>query len=330
MSELRFAGAPARRQLPWKLIGQDATSTFSASDALIKAGLDWHVTQSPLKAEIGGSLIDVVGAYATAKIDQYGVATPLGVVGSRYKIIQNQEMFSALDKITQPGDARYTAAGEIDNGRIVYMVMELPQGVNIPGDPHEGYLIARTSHDGSTALEISTVISRLFCTNQMTDVFRSQRTKGNVYTLRHTTNAVVNADRIQAMLQITLNDIKAYESFAERAVLINFNHSQFEIYLERVFPLPENVTESMSEEFLSRGQKIGRTRALNMREAAWQSWLNKTETMGNITGTAFGAYHAVIEAYDHLLPTNANRAAERMITGADTDKKSRALQLLGV
>jgi phage/plasmid-like protein (TIGR03299 family) len=321
----------SNRRLPWKLLNHTGTlENTTARDALREAGLDWFVQGASVFAEANGQRIEMPTHQANVKIKSDGSVWPLAVVGSRYRIIQNEEMFATLDTITRNQQAQYVAAGELGGGRVVYMVMSLPEYVNIPGDPHEAYLLALTSHDGSTSLEFTTVINRLFCTNQMTSLFKLARKQDVLYTVKHTANAVLDSMRVQQALQISYDEVALYESFAKRALDINFSDARFESYISRVFPMPDGVTEVMSEEVMSRGQKIARTRATNLRERAWDSWLNKTDTMGNIRGTAFGAFQAVIETYDHLAVTDEEKRAAQTILATDVKKKVRAVELLGV
>lgn len=318
------------RRMPWLTVGEDVTGVKSARQALRQANLDWHVTQATTHAFHNGGYVPVEDTFTNVKIDKHGRAWPLGVVGSRYKVIQNEEMFSVLDEVANSGDAKYTAAGEIRNGQVVYITMQLPKGVKIPGDPHDAYLLARTSHDGSTALEITTVINRLFCTNQINSIFSTNRKKHGVYTVRHTKNSIVDADNVRSVLQIAYDEIALYESFADRSLNVTFTDMHFERYLEKVFPMPEGVTEKTAEELLTRGQKIARSRSLNNRERSWDAWLNKTRTMDNIKGTAFGAFQAVIETFDHLAVSDEKKRATQTLLSNDSDKKFRAFYLLGV
>ncbi len=59
--------------------------------------------------------------------------------------------------------ARYAAAGEYDDGAKVWMLMSLPKEMEIQGDPHAAFLLAKTSHDGSSSVVVRPIIERLFC-----------------------------------------------------------------------------------------------------------------------------------------------------------------------
>ena len=147
-----------RRRSAYRIIGEAVTAT-SAKDAAQQAGLDWHVQLADVQAlavtNDGVNTLEVPSTFATVRTNKDATQSVLGTVGGRYKVFQNEEMFSGLDALVDSGDARYAFAGEVRGGAQVYMVLELPNEVKIANDPHSCYLVARTSHDGSTALQIS-------------------------------------------------------------------------------------------------------------------------------------------------------------------------------
>ena len=188
-----------RRQNAFKIVGEEVTAT-SARDAATQAGLDWQVSLSEVHTNTltpnGVNTLQVPNTFASVRTNNDGSQAVLGTVGGRYKVFQNDEMFSALDMLVDSGDARYAFAGEVKGGAQVYMVLELPKGVKIGNDEHACYLVARTSHDGSTALQIAPSIQRLRCTNQINGIF----SKSATYNLKHTTNAEFKIEDIKRII----------------------------------------------------------------------------------------------------------------------------------
>ena len=75
----------------------------------------------------------------------------LGVVGERYHVLQNEDLFSFGDNILD-GGGRWETAGAIKGGRVVFGSLALeretildPSGV---ADKVKTYLLINTSHDG--------------------------------------------------------------------------------------------------------------------------------------------------------------------------------------
>jgi hypothetical protein len=117
--------------------GGTAVTANSASDAATQAGLNWTVRTAPLMAEVAPINITMQGVdqaiyqevprkQAILREDNNSV---IGIVGTKYKVVQNMEVFNALDTLVDAGDARYAAAGEFNGGSNIWMVLELPRGV---------------------------------------------------------------------------------------------------------------------------------------------------------------------------------------------------------
>jgi len=267
--------------------------------------------------------IPVPKKQAVVKTTPMGEVIPLGVVGTKYKPLQNHEVFSMLDTLIDSGEARYAAAGEYDAGAKVWMLLQLPLEMEIKGDPHAAFLLAKTSHDGSGSVLVRPIIERFWCKNQINKIFRATN-KQYTYTLRHTTNAVLDVNDVRNILNITYSVVDEYTNVmlmdreVDRQVALNFFKS--------VFPLPSTI-ESTPHHLLSQGEKKQQTNAIIARNKAYEIY-NSSPTQENIRGTAFGLWQSVIEYADHGKPTKAQSLGVRTMSGASDNIKLRALELL--
>jgi phage/plasmid-like protein (TIGR03299 family) len=247
----------------------------------------------------------------------------LGTVGGRYKVFQNDEMFSGLDALVDSGEARYAFAGEVKGGAQVYMVLELPNEVKIANDPHACYLVARTSHDGSTALQISPSIQRLRCTNQIAGIFA----KAGTYTLKHTTNAEFRIEDIKRIIPVTYEGIKAYELIGNKLIDEKLTDAEVDDIFKKMWDIP-TIIEQTPYAMLSAGQKRQFNTATVARATASAIYRGETGTQEELRGTRFGAFQAVVEYADHYSHKTDEVRAERIITGSADRIKSKALALL--
>ena len=325
------------RRRAYEMLGGKYVTANSAQGAASQAGLDWTVSLNPISAnyvipsEDGGqhSLnLPIEDKWATVKTTPDGKPSVLGVVGSRYGVVQNDEMFSALDTLVDSGEARYAAAGELNGGSQVYMVMELPKEVKIANDPHAAYLLARTSHDGSTALQITSVVERLFCTNQINSSFMKGKKGAGTYSLRHTTNAKVDAEAVRRMVQVVYSDIEWYEGIAKSLMDVKMDDKEVKNFFDSVWTLDAKILNSPYD-MLSQGEKRAKTIATTARSTDMDIYQGMTHTQNNIKGNAFGAFHAVVEWADWFSSKDETIRAERTLLGSSDEVKSRALQLLG-
>lgn len=329
----------SNRRPAWQMLGGKYVQAQSAASAASEAGLDWTVSLHPISAnyvvntEDGGQVVNnlpIDSKFATVKTTPFGEASVLGVVGSRYGIVQNAEMFGALDSLVDSGDARFAAAGELDGGKQVYMVMELPDAVKIAGDPHAGYLLARTSHDGSTAMQITSVVNRLACTNQINASFmRNKSNRIGVYSVRHTSNAKVEVEQLRSILGVVYEDIRWYENVSSHLSGIKMSDGEVDNFFRSLWALDPKI-ENSPYDMLSAGEKRARSTALNARKHSMDIYRGVTGTQDNLRGTALGAWHAVIEWQDWYSTKDTELRAERTLLGASNDAKERALSMLGV
>jgi len=314
------------RRQAMSIAGYEVTAT-SAHDAAVQAGLDWQVSLADVEAVTlnndGVSRIEVPNTFATIRTDKDGGQAVLGTVGGRYKVFQNDEMFSALDALVDSGEARYAAAGELRGGAQVWMTLALPKEVQIAGDPHAAYLLARTSHDGSCSLGVQPIVNRLFCTNQISGIFR----KDTKYSLKHTTNANLKVNDLRRMLDVIYTGIETYEKVADVLLNTTVTDTQVENIFKKMWSLPSTV-ESSPYFRLSQGEKRQFNKAIDARTQAMNIYQGSTGTQDNLKGTAFGAFQAIVEYVDWFSHKSTAVRAERVVSGSFDRTKSKALELI--
>jgi phage/plasmid-like protein (TIGR03299 family) len=313
--------------------GGIAVNAGSASEAARQAGLDWTVSLTDMYADYKTQ----VNPWETASqrlivpkkqaVIKHGTDnTVIGVVGDKYKVVQNMEVFSALDSLVDSGEARYSAAGEYNNGSNVWMIMELPTGVHVAGDPHAAYLLVQSSHDGSCAVRIRPIIERLFCANQINRLITGKKTNDYTYVMKHTTNSVLSVADIRNITQLTYRAVDEYESLANNLIDRKITNAQARSIFQKVWALPSTV-EDAPYSMLTQGERRQQSIAYAGRDKAWQIY-SESETQENIRGTAFGAWQAVVEYADHYAAGGDIRRAAATISGRNDSIKNKALGLV--
>jgi len=323
------------RRNAWKRGGVEVNATTAVGVAQ-QAGLDWDVMTVPLQAyvnhnvnpyEVQTDYYEVPKKQGVLKLGKDDNNSIIGVVGSKYKIVQNMELFSALDGLIESGEARYSAAGEYNGGANVWMLMELPTGVTVKDDPHAAYLLARTSHDGSTSVAIRPMIERLYCSNQVGRLIAGKwNSKPLMYTMKHTTNAKLSVSDIREITTITYKTIEQYEMLADQLLKRDVDRYQARNIFRKVFPLPPEL-EDISYDLLSQGQRKQQTMAYEARDKVWDVYANSA-TQENIRGTAFGVWQAVVEYADYYARGSADKRALDTISGKNDRLKNKALSIL--
>jgi phage/plasmid-like protein (TIGR03299 family) len=316
--------------------GGTAVEANSAASAATQAGLNWTVRTGELQAVSTPLLIDEDGVTPATYINvpkkqaiiREDNSTVIGIVGTKYKVVQNMEVFNALDTLVDAGDARYAAAGEFNGGANIWMVLELPRGISVANDPHAAFLLVKTSHDGSSSVVIKPIIERLFCANQVNGLISNSKKKYNEYTYRmsHTTNQELSIADIRNITNLTYQAIDDYELTANRLLDIDFSREQAVNFFKKVWALPSTV-EDKPYDLLTRGERKQQTIAKDARAKAWSIY-SESETQENIRGTAFGAWHAVVEFADHYATGGPERLAAATLSGRNDRVKTKALSML--
>ena len=317
--------------------GGTAVEAGSASEAARQAGLDWTVQLTDMQAthrqpigvnDMYTHRIEVPRKQAVLKFLP-GNSVPesvIGVVGDKYKIVQNMEVFNALDSLVDSGDARYAAAGEYNGGANVWMIMELPNGVQVANDPHAAFLLVQSSHDGSGAVRIRPIIERIFCANQINKLITRNKTNDYTYTMKHTTNAKLSVEDIRNITQLTYQSIEEYEQVASLLLARDANHLRAREIFRKVWALPAHV-EGQAYDLLSQGERRQQTLAYAARDKAMAIYQD-SPTQENIKGTDFGIWQAVVEYADHHASGGSEQRAVATLSGRNDKVKNKALELV--
>ena len=152
------AAALFARVDPWHRLGTTLEGeAFTAEQAMTLGHLGgWDVRKVPLSASDitadGVTQMDVPG-FATVRTNPF-TRTPeaLGVVGSAYHPLQNEEHAEFLNRLADESGAIFDTAGSLRGGRQVFVTMRLPESLKVGGsDRVDLNIAALNSHDGSSA-----------------------------------------------------------------------------------------------------------------------------------------------------------------------------------
>jgi phage/plasmid-like protein (TIGR03299 family) len=313
----------------FKFVKNHEQEIYSATDLMNKSNLDWKVSLNPVYAAGSFDPVPIDDKFATVKTTSNGEESVLSVVGGRYKVFQNSEIFSSLDPLVESGITKYGAAGELGGGKTVWAVLQFSSEISIGNDPHAAYILARTSHDGSTPFQLAPMINRISCTNQINAKFQEAKKNNSYYSIRHTTNSVVDFDTIKSVFNVIREDIKHYTDISSWLLNQSFDDGEFRRFLGRVYPMP-SIIQDTAYDLLSPAQRRVHSSIIAARGRAQFIWDGGTGTQTGIAGTKFAAFQTIIEEADHGAATMDGfyRQERKIITGKDLPIKNRAYELL--
>lgn len=221
------------RKAPWHGLGVRVEEAPESKEALIQAGLDWKVEQTDVYAASGERIL---GYKANIRdIDR----SVLGIVGDRYKIVQNEEAFAFTDGLLGEG-VKYETAGSLAGGKIVWMLAKIPEKYIISGDAIEPYLVFCNSHDGSGAIRVAMTPVRVVCQNTLNLALKGA---SRVWSARHTENVMSRMDEARETLQLanaymsqlgrSINELQA-KKLTDKKVLA---------MIDSLYPVSEDLSE---------------------------------------------------------------------------------------
>lgn len=205
----------------------------------------------------------------------------LGVTGSRYEIVQNEEAFSFLQSLHD--GARWETAGAIKGGRVVFGSMAFDRDFVLDAsgvaDVVKSYLLVHTSHDGSTGVAGGVTPVRVVCQNTLNVALGNITQKFNI---RHTIKADERMKAEAEAWRVAHTYMDAFEKEAQTLYAQKVTDSQFMTVVEGMFPRPVEDKKGAQAKWDNR---------VDLFSQAW----NGTPNAG-IKGTGWGALNALTEA----------------------------------
>jgi phage/plasmid-like protein (TIGR03299 family) len=160
------------RHLPWMKIGRTIDDPHvTAAEAAKLGGLDFDVSRFPtFYRDDQDEYHEIPTRHAL--VNQTDSAHPqwMSIVSDDYRVVQYGDAFGFLDEI----NPRYVSAGTLRDGKQGFLIIQLPGRETIDiapagePDPHQLYVMVRTSHDLSKAIEVAVITLRDKCMNQLT------------------------------------------------------------------------------------------------------------------------------------------------------------------
>lgn len=263
------------REKPWHGLGTIIQEACNSKEALHLAGLDWEVLQEPVlyNNKNTGYQFNVRSSDETV----------LGVVGGRYKPVQNKDAFAFTDELIG-GDVRYETAGSLASGKRVWMLAKMPD-TKILDDVIEPYLCLTNSHDGFGSMKVCMTPVRVVCQNTLNMALNSAKRTWNV---RHTGNIENKLAQAQHTLGLAQDYMNSLNAEAEELYKIKIAPKDFQQLTHTLFPITSEMSKRKEEsQYLLQCQL----------KEAWEM-----DDLGNIRGTGWGFMNAISDMTTHRPP----------------------------
>lgn len=291
-----WVGMPQHDRGQWQQLRQEGYAT--AAEMMAATGMDFPVSKAKIYIHPDGKEpIEVQGKYAIVRGD---TQQPLAevAVGNVYEPISFPEMFSTVDQIVEMsngsmkvGGAHYETAGTLYDGRTGWALVKLDRDIFIADDAIRTYLLATTSHDGTSSLKLKLVNTRVVCCNTFA-MSLSEHSRECSFAFRHTKNFQVKVEEAQKVLFQISEQRAEWEAFAKSLLAKPITQDTYRKLIEVLCPVPSDTPDRpLTNRMIENVNK----RRLTIAKAA------EAEDLDAVRWTAWGALNAVADAEQHLL-----------------------------
>lgn len=308
------------RENAWHKLGTVVESELTAAEALEAAYLaNWNVRKEEIYLANGTKVPDRFATVRNNPFTQDQVDV-LGVVGTKYEPIQNEDHAELLDALVGESGSHFQTAGSLYGGKQTFITMKLPNTMKIAGiDEIETYIAALNSHDGSKAFQFIVTPIRIVCANTQAAALRNAHSRFSVRHTKSGSSGIIAQAR--ECLGLTYKYMYEFEVKAQEMIQKSMTDDQFESIISQLYPQAEEASD------------IVQLRTEIHHKNLFELW-NASPTMTDIKGTAWAGYQAVTEYLDHYIDIqgkDASKLAEYRALAAVSGKsdafKSKAFDL---
>lgn len=285
------------KERPWHGLGEVLTDYPTITEAKEASGLNWTASIKPSYYEAEpGEFVRISGLNAVIRDD---INIPIGHVGDRYEIYQNDEMWRFIEAMQMISQNKLETAGSLRNGSTTWVLSTAGTTEYINGDPVQQFNLFRNSFDGSSNIQILFTNIRVVCNNTLTAAIKGAK---NVFNVRHTSNAAEQLAEVEKALGLREKHTMKFNEIMAHLASFQLTATQTTDFIENVvFPMPQKITQLGGQVVsVEEASKKALTSRKNKIEAI--NRLIETGAGANIKGvrgTAYGLYQALVEWSDH-------------------------------
>ena len=264
----------------------------------------WHGLGTPLPANAEyDSIVQAAGFYKAEERPVFapGMDEPipdkkalfrqdtgeyLATVNRGYEVIQFEEVARTLVEAAGGVRCIFHTAGTLGRSGVRgWLLGELPEPMRVRGDssPIKRYILGYCGHDGTTAITLKNVATRVVCQNTI-GVALGER-DGAEWHIVHTTSARVRLEEAGRAFRRLVQGYERFAALGDHLAMTRFSEHQLRNVLDIVLPLPQDKAEH--------------PRLEKARNQVVQLFHAGTGIEGPIQNTAWAALQAVSEWADH-------------------------------
>jgi phage/plasmid-like protein (TIGR03299 family) len=275
------------REEPWHRLGTKLSEPATAAEAIEAAHLGWEVKKVPIYVKTLRRHQQIPNRFGIVRGDQItkSGAPVLGIVGAKYRPLQNRIAFEWFDGIVGAGAAIYHTAGALGHGERVWILAKLPGEIKVVGDDiTDKYLLLSNSHDGESSVQVKFTPVRVVCKNTLTMAL----SQGPTLRISHTPSLHQRMADAKKNLGIIDRRYERMQADFQALAGVRMDRVKLAKYLSLVFPDAKDTEDERAKQ-----------RVTECRRACGELFENgRGNKLPGVSGTLWAAYNGIAEYVD--------------------------------
>lgn len=260
---------------------EDSAIRTDPVETMKAAGLDWEVGCESIYTP---DMKEIAGWQSVTRKDTKEV---LGIVGDRYKPLQNHEQFDFFKPFLESGECQFETAGSLAGGTIVWVLarLNLDDATVTTGDVIRKYILLASSHDGTLATSAGFTPVRVVCWNTLSAALMGDTRK--MLRIKHTARQQEALKLVQETMKLAEQGFEATAQQYRKMLNCRINRQDLRNYVAKVLEAPADQSEWSTR--------------LKNQIADVCLLASKGKGNAEVAGTVWAAYNAVTEylSYDY-------------------------------
>lgn len=270
-------------------------SAMSVEDSFEQSGINWVAEQAEMINPATGKTVE--GFKVIYRSDN---GKQLGVVGSKYGVVQNSSCFAFFNEICKKNNTVITKVNEYQGGSVIHLEAEVKDKTLAvkKGDECGFRFNLFNSFNGLSKAKVTFSVYRMVCSNGLISAVET-----NCIEIKHTMNAM---SRLDQAVKVWAGGEKWYNSFVENVKILNqkmVDKRMVNRFLKEVFGDSDSGVNTRKKENVIDLFEHGK---------------------GNQGKTAWDLVNGLTEYVDHFSRKEAEDRLEYSTIGAGFDLKAKA------
>jgi phage/plasmid-like protein (TIGR03299 family) len=314
-------------QPPWHGLGNKVNGDLTPAQMLKAAKLDWKVMKKPVFFQCEGDekkLIKIPNKFVLERMSDH---SPLSVVGTNYKEVQNEEAADFFRKYVAAGHMTMETMGSLWGGRYIWCLARVNTDFTLgKTDEVRSYLLLCQPHVIGKAMVIQFTATRVVCWNTLQMALGAHlKGRGNAFRMPH---SVKFDESVQKQAEEALGLAKErMTEFKEAATLLSKKKAKKED-VEEFFA---EILRYDPKDIIGKATKTDGSLREPLLLSKFREALTHApgQSLASAKGTWWGAINAVTYVADHTKSDKDNdgTALKSAWLGSKSRLKRRALEL---